>query len=78
MRYYDFITGEEKEILTAKKNPSKYQLMKAAIRESAQEYLESFNYYCYSYGELAYYSAIFERLGKRYGLIREFRENGVI
>ena len=28
--------------------------------------------------ELAYWSAYFERLGKRYGLLREYRENGII
>ena len=28
--------------------------------------------------ELAYWSAYFERLGKRYGLLKEYRENGII
>lgn len=32
----------------------------------------------YSYGELAEWADVFERLGKRYGLIREFKENGII
>lgn len=31
----------------------------------------------YSYGELAYYGAHFEALGRRYGLLCEFRENGI-
>ena len=31
-----------------------------------------------SYGELADYQAHFEKLGKRYGLICEFKENGII
>lgn len=33
---------------------------------------------CWSYGELADIQEFFERNGKRYGLIREFRENGII
>lgn len=32
----------------------------------------------WSYGELADIQEFFERNGKRYGLIREFRENGII
>ena len=30
-----------------------------------------------SYGELYYFSNYFEYLGKRYGLLKEFRENGI-
>ena len=32
----------------------------------------------WSYGELAIIESFFERNGKRYGLTREFRENGII
>lgn len=31
----------------------------------------------YSYGELADFCEYFRRLGKRYGLLREFHENGI-
>lgn len=31
-----------------------------------------------SYGELAEYSHHFERTGRKYGLLDEFRENGII
>lgn len=31
-----------------------------------------------SYGELAEFTNKFKNLGKRYGLLREFRENGII
>ena len=37
--------------------------------------------YCnndYSYGELAAFTEYFTKLAKRYGLITEFRENGII
>lgn len=33
---------------------------------------------CLSYGEWAEISATFERLARRFGLLREFRENGII
>lgn len=33
---------------------------------------------CWSYGELADIQEFFERNGKKYGLLREFRENGII
>jgi len=31
-----------------------------------------------SYGELAYYQDIFYTLAKKYNLIREFKENGIL
>ena len=31
-----------------------------------------------SYGEILYFQNMFEELGRRYGLIREFRENAII
>ena len=32
----------------------------------------------YYWSEMAYFSDYFSKLAKRYGLIREFRENGII
>lgn len=32
----------------------------------------------YSYGELAYFSDYFETKARRYGLVKEFKENGII
>ena len=57
---------------------SYYALRKADVRETAIEWQADFCNHNYSYGELAYFSDCFTRLGKRYGLIREFRENGII
>jgi len=54
----------------------KYQELKAQIREKAIDW--QLNFKCYSYEELAGYQAYFEKLGKRYGLLREFRENAIV
>lgn len=57
---------------------NKYQIAKEKAREKAIEWQLDFNNHNYSWGELAYYGAYFERLAKRYGLIKEFRENCII
>ena len=54
-----------------------YQKRKAEVREEAIEWQADFAEHNYSYGELAYYGDYFERLGKRYGLLREFKENAI-
>ena len=55
-----------------------YQRAKERARNEAVEWQLTFNEHNYSYGELAYYGDYFERLAKKYGLVREFRENGII
>ena len=55
-----------------------YQQGKERARERAIEWQLDFENHNYSYGELAEWVDVFERLGKRYGLIREFKENGII
>lgn len=57
---------------------NQYQKAKNRARDKAIEWQLSFNDNNYSYGELAEYCSYFTKLGKRYGLIREFRENGII
>lgn len=57
---------------------SKYAQKKEQIREQAIEWQESWNDNCYSYGELAFYSDYFEKMGRRYGLLKEFQENAII
>ena len=55
---------------------NKYQVGKAAAREKAINYsLENNNF---SYYELAKISDYFYKIAKRYGLIKEFKENGII
>lgn len=55
-----------------------YQRRKSAAREYAIEWQAEFCENSYSYEEVACFCDFFLRLAKRYGLIREFRENGII
>lgn len=55
-----------------------YQQRKNAAREKAIDWQADFGNYNYSYGELANFENYFEKLGKRYGLTKEFRKNGII
>ena len=78
MKYKDIITGEEKTILGVRHNASKYEIMQAAIRESAMEWQIRTANKRLSYAELLRDTRIFEKYAKKYGLQREFRENGII
>lgn len=63
--------------MSGKKNY--YAEGKAKTVEEAMEYQNSFaEGKQYSYGEMADIQGRLEKLGKRYGLLREFRENGII
>ena len=53
-----------------------YQERKAAARSLAIEYSLSI-YPGLSWGESARVSTYFENIGKRYGLLKEFRENAI-
>lgn len=55
-----------------------YAEKKNRARELVIDWQLDFGNHNYSWGELAYFSAYFERLGRRYGLIGEFKENGII
>ena len=54
-----------------------YQELKDKARQEAIDWQNDFQNHNYTWGELAYYSDYFTKLGKRYGLIKEFRENGI-
>lgn len=54
-----------------------YQKAKAAAREKAVEFSLTCGERDMSYCELAEIGNYFNRLGRRYGLLREFRENGI-
>ena len=54
-----------------------YQQRKEEAREQAIEWQCNFEKSNYSWTELAAWGNHFEALGKRYGLLKEFRENGI-
>ena len=76
--YKDIITGEEFTIWAVRKNPSKYELMQAAIRISAEKWQERNAGKPLNYPQLLHDTRIFEKYAKKYGLQREFREKGII
>ena len=57
---------------------NKYQMAKAKARNKAIEWQLDFDNHNYSWSELSEFQTYFERLAKRYGLVEEFRENGII
>ncbi len=59
------------------KRPTR-EIKKDILREFAIEWQTRFSEFNYSYYELADWQTFFEEYGKRYGLLREFRENGII
>lgn len=57
---------------------SKYQEGKEKARQEAIDWQADFGNHNYSYGELAFYSGYFEKKAKRFGLVKEFKENAII
>lgn len=57
---------------------NKYQYNKAVIRNFAINWQFLFSDKDIIYEESAFFSDLFEFLGNRYGLTREFKENGII
>lgn len=57
---------------------NKYKLGKAQARQEAIDWQYEQSTKSMSYGEVTYWVNHFTKLGKRYGLLKEFRENGII
>lgn len=57
---------------------NKYQKNKAIARQNAVAWLLAMAINAPTWGEIAEGQAYFEKIGKRYGLIKEFKENGII
>lgn len=55
-----------------------YKIKKERVRRQAIEWQDTTANQSLSYGELAEAMTHFETLGRRYGLINEFRENAII
>ena len=54
-----------------------YKERQAEVRDEAIAWQNDFANHNYSWDELAYWSDHFETLGRRYGLLKEFRENAI-
>lgn len=55
-----------------------YEKAKATAREKAVDFSNTCGEMNLSYADLAEIGNKFRTLGKRYGLLREFRENGIL
>lgn len=55
-----------------------YNAMKEKTRRLAIEYQTAFSEVAMSLYEMQHFQNVFETLGSRYGLIREFRENAIV
>lgn len=56
---------------------SNYNERRADVREKAITWQQCLSEQNISYGELSSWQSYFEEQGKRYGLLTEFRENGI-
>ena len=56
---------------------SRYVKTKEKIRQEAVDWQLDYDNHNYSYMELAIWNDYFTTQGKRYGLLTEFRENGI-
>ena len=68
---------EIKTMLLFKVSGKNYTEKKENLRDLAKEYSNNVGKTCLSYGELAEIGGFFEKNGKRYGLLKEFKENGI-
>jgi len=55
-----------------------YIISKEQARNFAIEWQHDFENHNYSYSELAEWGNVFEKLGRKFGLVREFKENGIL
>ena len=60
-----------------KSTKTTYETKKEMARREAIGWQNDFGNHNYSYGELAEFGERFEKLGRRYGLLKEFRENRI-
>jgi len=86
-KYYLTQTGEKafkiegkNEIWTSNPNKkmSAYQKRRFFLEEFAKNWQYNFADMRYDWQTIIEYTAFFEEYGKKYGLLREFRENGII
>ena len=61
-----------------RQTPNKYEIAKENARQKAIDWQLEFIEKDHYMSEYAYWNNYFTKLAKRYGLIKEFRENGII
>lgn len=59
------------------KKISEYKKKQTALQEFAIDWQRNFDRFSYSWAELDNWQQFFEEYGKKYGLLREFRENAI-
>jgi hypothetical protein len=64
-------------ILEFKTHGKTYEEIKYNLEDLAKEYQLYYSHYSWSWGEIATITNYFYTMGKRYGLLKEFRENGI-
>lgn len=69
----DFLVTSDKQ----KAHPKGYRPTQEAIREIAVDWSWSGAEFEYSYQDLIEWQEFFHEYGKKYGLLREFKENGI-
>lgn len=73
----DFKNGYYVESEHEQKRRISYNDKKQRLRDFAVMWQDNFNNYAYDYYDLTRWGGFFEEYGKKYGLLREFRENGI-
>ena len=63
--------------VSAERNAKTYAEKKEALRDMAIEWQSKFGEMTYYWSDLAEWSNFFEKYGRKYGLLTEFRENGI-
>ena len=57
---------------------NKYQQQKSKLRDFAIEWQRNLTDYNYSMADFAYWGSYFYKYGKRYGILKEFKENAIL
>lgn len=57
---------------------TRYQLNKGRARDLAIQWQQWQENAVYDYASSIRWASIFEAIGRKYGLLREFRENGIL
>ena len=71
------VEGRTEFYTVSGKKPTSYQKAQAILREFAWAWQNKFAELRYSWGEAIEWAGFFEEYGAKYGLLREFKKNGI-